>query len=74
MFLLAMALLSLFAVSHAAAQKTEITYMAWYNTTQSEAADIQATFDFLHLHRGPDRGDLHHVTKMDLLRGRMRSS
>lgn len=25
--------------------KTEITYMAWYNTTQSEAADIQKTLD-----------------------------
>ena len=29
----------------AAQQKTEITYMAWYNTTQSEAADIQKTLD-----------------------------
>ena len=28
-----------------AQQKTEITYMAWYNTTQSEAADIQKTLD-----------------------------
>jgi len=27
------------------AQKTEITYMAWYNTTQSEEADIQKTLD-----------------------------
>lgn len=27
------------------AAKTEITYMAWYNTTQSEAADIQKTLD-----------------------------
>lgn len=26
-------------------QKTEITYMAWYNTTESEAADIQKTLD-----------------------------
>jgi multiple sugar transport system substrate-binding protein len=28
-----------------AQQKTEITYMAWYNTTESEAADIQKTLD-----------------------------
>ncbi|HEX3047911.1 MAG TPA: sugar ABC transporter substrate-binding protein [Bacillota bacterium] len=28
-----------------AATKTEITYMAWYNTTESEAADIQKTLD-----------------------------
>jgi multiple sugar transport system substrate-binding protein len=27
------------------AGKTEITYMAWYNTTESEAADIQKTLD-----------------------------
>ena len=27
------------------AAKTEITYMAWYNTTESEAADIQKTLD-----------------------------
>lgn len=27
------------------AEKTEITYMAWYNTTESEAADIQKTLD-----------------------------
>ncbi len=38
LLVLAVAVLSLFAVSHAAAEKTEITYMAWYNTTQSEAA------------------------------------
>jgi multiple sugar transport system substrate-binding protein len=29
----------------AAAQKTEITYMAWYNTTESEAADTQKVLD-----------------------------
>lgn len=45
LLVLAVAVLSLFAVSHAAAEKTEITYMAWYNTTQSEAADIQVTLD-----------------------------
>jgi multiple sugar transport system substrate-binding protein len=27
------------------ASKTEISYMAWYNTTESEAADIQKTLD-----------------------------
>ena len=43
--LLALAVFSLLAVAGATAQKTEITYMAWYNTTQSEAADIQATLD-----------------------------
>jgi multiple sugar transport system substrate-binding protein len=36
---------SVFAVSRVAAQKTEITYMAWYNTTESEAADVQAVLD-----------------------------
>jgi multiple sugar transport system substrate-binding protein len=45
LLVLAVAVLSLFAVSHAAAEKTEITYMAWYNTTQSEAADIQKLID-----------------------------
>jgi multiple sugar transport system substrate-binding protein len=45
--LLAMAVvvLSLFVVVGVAAQKAEITYMAWYNTTESEAADIQKTLD-----------------------------
>jgi multiple sugar transport system substrate-binding protein len=42
---LALAAFSVLAVSQAAAQKTEITYMAWWNTTQSEAADIQKTLD-----------------------------
>jgi multiple sugar transport system substrate-binding protein len=42
---LAVVAFSTIAVGQAAAQKTEITYMAWYNTTQSEAADIQKTLD-----------------------------
>ncbi len=37
--------LALVALSAFAQQKTEITYMAWYNTTESEAADIQKTLD-----------------------------
>ncbi|MGO9410019.1 MAG: extracellular solute-binding protein [Spirochaetia bacterium] len=42
-FLCAIALLVMAASAYAA--KTEITYMAWYNTTESEAADIQKTLD-----------------------------
>jgi multiple sugar transport system substrate-binding protein len=42
---LAVAVFAVLAVGQAAAEKTEITYMAWYNTTQSEAADIQKTLD-----------------------------
>ena len=34
-----------FAACGRPAGKTEITYMAWYNTTESEAADIQKTLD-----------------------------
>jgi multiple sugar transport system substrate-binding protein len=45
LLVLAVAAFSVLAVSHAAAQKTEITYMAWYNTTESEAADVQAVLD-----------------------------
>jgi len=45
LFVLAAAALFVLAAGQAAAQKTEITYMAWYNTTQSEAADIQKTLD-----------------------------
>ena len=41
--LLTIAAISISASAFAA--KTEITYMAWYNTTQSEAADIQKTLD-----------------------------
>ncbi|TCL76459.1 carbohydrate ABC transporter substrate-binding protein (CUT1 family) [Hydrogenispora ethanolica] len=38
--------IAMIAVSATAfAAKTEITYMAWYNTTESEAADIQKTLD-----------------------------
>ena len=44
-FFLVLAVVSLIAVTSVSAQKTEITYMAWYNTTQSEAADIQVTLD-----------------------------
>jgi multiple sugar transport system substrate-binding protein len=37
---------ALAAVSLAAyADKTEITYMAWYNNTESEGQSIQATID-----------------------------
>jgi len=45
LLVLAAAAFFVLAASQAVAQKTEITYMAWYNTTQSEAADIQATLD-----------------------------
>ncbi len=39
-------IITLIALSATAfAAKTEITYMAWYNTTESEAADIQKTLD-----------------------------
>ena len=41
--LLIITLIALSATAFAA--KTEITYMAWYNTTESEAADIQKTLD-----------------------------
>ncbi len=47
--MLAIALVATFAVfaagQVAAADKVEITYMAWYNTTQSEADQVQATMD-----------------------------
>jgi multiple sugar transport system substrate-binding protein len=42
-FLCAIAFLVIAAAAYAG--KTEITYMAWYNTTESEAADIQKTLD-----------------------------
>ena len=42
-FLCAIALVLVAASAYAA--KIEITYMAWYNTTESEAADIQKTLD-----------------------------
>jgi len=42
---LAVSVFAAFAVSQAAAQKIEISYMAWYNTTQSEADQVQATMD-----------------------------
>jgi len=45
LLLVLVAAFAVLAIGHVAAQKTEITYMAWYNTTQSEAADIQATLD-----------------------------
>ncbi|HVO38449.1 MAG TPA: sugar ABC transporter substrate-binding protein [Spirochaetia bacterium] len=45
LLVLAAAALFVLAAGQASAQKTEITYMAWYNTTQSEAADIQKTLD-----------------------------
>ncbi|HUI72885.1 MAG TPA: sugar ABC transporter substrate-binding protein [Spirochaetia bacterium] len=45
LLVLAAAVFFAFAASQAIADKTEITYMAWYNTTQSEAADIQKTLD-----------------------------
>ncbi|HBR35320.1 MAG TPA: sugar ABC transporter substrate-binding protein [Firmicutes bacterium] len=38
-------LIAIIALSAFAQSKKEITYMAWYNTTQSEAADIQKTLD-----------------------------
>jgi len=44
--LLIVLLIILISISATAfAAKTEITYMAWYNTTESEAADIQKTLD-----------------------------
>ncbi len=45
LLVLAVAAFSVLAASQAAAQKTEITYMAWYNTTESEAADVQVVLD-----------------------------
>ena len=42
---LLVAVLSIFAVSTAAAAPTEVTYMCWYNTTQSEAQGNQAIID-----------------------------
>ena len=42
-FLSAVMLFAFAAVAFAA--KVEITYMAWYNTTESEAADIQKQLD-----------------------------
>ena len=45
LLVLAVVVFSVFAASQATAQKKEITYMAWYNTTESEAADIQKTLD-----------------------------
>jgi multiple sugar transport system substrate-binding protein len=38
------AFLALF-VGQAVAEKTEITYMCWYNTTQSESQDVQKVID-----------------------------
>jgi multiple sugar transport system substrate-binding protein len=46
--LLVLALVAAFAVvaiGQAAAEKTEITYMQWYNTTQSEGQEVQAKID-----------------------------
>ncbi|MGE5583055.1 MAG: ABC transporter substrate-binding protein [Bacillota bacterium] len=44
--LIVLFIISMVVISATAfAAKTEITYMAWYNTTQSEAADIQKTLD-----------------------------
>jgi len=45
LLILAVAAFSVFAIGQAAAQKIEITYMAWYNTTESEAADTQKVLD-----------------------------
>ena len=42
-YVLALAFVLIAASAFAA--KIEITYMAWYNTTESEAADIQKTLD-----------------------------
>ncbi len=42
---MALVLIVFAACGRRPAGKTEITYMAWYNTTQSEAADIQKTLD-----------------------------
>ena len=47
--LLLLALVAVVAIAAAgqvfAADKIEISYMAWYNTTQSEADQVQATMD-----------------------------
>lgn len=45
LFIVSLIVLSIAVAANAFAAKTEITYMAWYNTTQSEAADIQKTLD-----------------------------
>ncbi|MGO8693765.1 MAG: ABC transporter substrate-binding protein [Rectinemataceae bacterium] len=43
--MLALALAMISFAGLAFAQKTEITYMCWYNTTQSEAQSVQAVID-----------------------------
>lgn len=47
------------------AAKTEITYMAWYNTTQSEAADIQKTLDKFNASQGSIHVTLVAVSRND---------
>ncbi|MGA2615352.1 MAG: sugar ABC transporter substrate-binding protein [Spirochaetia bacterium] len=44
-FVFVCAIALLLAAASAYAAKIEITYMAWYNTTESEAADIQKQLD-----------------------------
>ena len=46
LFVVALIIMTIVTISVTVmAAKTEITYMAWYNTTESEAADIQKTLD-----------------------------
>ena len=42
---LVFALMTLVLAGFAVAQKTEISYMCWYNTTESEAQGVQANID-----------------------------
>ena len=55
----------MFCIGAAAAQPTEITYMAWYNTTQSEAADIQKTLDKFNASQGNIHVNLLAVSRAD---------
>ena len=43
--ILALVVLAVVAISPIGAAKIEISYMAWYNTTQSEANQVQHTID-----------------------------